>query len=98
MRKFIITVCLVGSAVIILGQFGFFEGLMMFLLAGAIPGTNYSVPSRAMYLAMLGIISLVIVWFVGAKVLDFFYTLSEKSLQKNKTSRKKLPKRRYGQI
>lgn len=98
MRKFIMTVCLTGSAVIILGQFGFFEGLMMFLLAGAIPGTNYSVPSRAMYLAMLGIISLVIVWFIGAKVLNLLYSLSEKALNKNKASRKKLPKRRYGQI
>ncbi len=98
MRKFIITVSLVGSAVIILGQFGFFEGLMMFLLAGAIPGTNYSIPSHAMYLSILGIISLVIVWFVGASVLNFFYTLSEKTLEKNKTTRKKLPKRRYSQI
>jgi biotin transporter BioY len=98
MRKSIITACLAGSAIIILGQFGFFEGFMMFLLAGAVPGTNYSVPSHAMYLAILGIISLIIVWFVGATVLEFFYKLSEKTLTKTKTTRKKLPKRRYSQI
>jgi len=98
MRKGIITACLVGSAIIILGQFGFFEGFMMFLLAGAVPGTNYSIPSHVMYLAMLGIISLVIVWFVGAAVLEFFYGVSEKALTKTKATRKKLPKRRYSQI
>ncbi|HET6746998.1 MAG TPA: hypothetical protein VFH06_02735 [Candidatus Saccharimonadales bacterium] len=98
MQKVIITACLVGSAIIILGQFGFFEGFMMLLLAGAVPGTNYSIPSHAMYLAILGIISLIIVWFVGAAVLEFFFNLNEKALAKVKTTRKKLPKRRYSQI
>lgn len=100
MRKFIITSCLTGSAIIILSQFGFFEGLMAFLLAGAIPGTSYSVPSNVMYLFIMGIISLVITWFVGLAVLDFFYRLTERVLAPKKpTSHKKhLPKRRYSQI
>ncbi len=99
MRKVIMTVCLAGSAVIILSQFGFFESLMMFLLAGAIPGTSYSIPSNIMYLSIMGGISLVILWFVGIAVLDFFYQLSEKTLShKAPTRKKQLPKRRYSQI
>lgn len=100
MRKFIIISCTVGSLAIILGQFGFFEGLLMFIVAGAIPGTSYSVPSGIMYGLLVAAMSLVIIRIIGLPVLDFFYTLAEKysAQPAKKKHQKQLPKRRYGQI
>jgi hypothetical protein len=102
MRKLIITGCVAGSAAIILGQFGFFDAFLMFLLAGVIPGTSYSIPSNIMYSLVLGGISLVIIYFIGVSVLDFFHKQAAKisSVQPKPTSdhKKRLPKRRYSQI
>lgn len=103
MRKAIITGCTVGSLLIILGQFDFFDALLLFFLAGIIPGTTYSVPSSIMYSLIIAGFSLVILYFVGIHVLDFFYTQANKLLTPAKKSgvasrKKRLPKRRYSQI
>ncbi len=102
MRKLIITICLTGSLLIILGQFSFFDALLLFVLAGIIPGTSHSVPSTTMYSLLIGSISLVILYFIGASVLDFFHAQANKLLTSEEkpspTRKKRLPKRRYGQI
>jgi hypothetical protein len=97
MRKFIIFSCITGSLVIILGQFGFFEALLAFLVAGAIPGTSYSIPSSIMYGFLVVSISLVILLLIGPALFDFIYTLTDRKSQAKKHE-PKLPKRRYGQI
>lgn len=99
MQKFIIISCTIGSLAIILGQFGFFEGLLMFIVAGAIPGTPYSISPNIMYSLLITAISLVIIRLIGLAVFDFFYNLAEKYLlPTKKKQRKQLPKRRYSQI
>ncbi|HEU5121995.1 MAG TPA: hypothetical protein VFT59_04050 [Candidatus Saccharimonadales bacterium] len=98
MRKFIIFSCMLGSLAIILDQFGFFEALLMFLVAGAIPGTTYSVPSGIMYGLLIISICLVIVRLISPIFFDFLYIFIEKHTSPKKTSDKELPKRRYGQI
>lgn len=100
MRKFIITCCIIGSAIIILSQFGFFEALLLFLLAGIIPGTSYSLSSHTMSLLTMSIISLIIVWFVGLSVFEFLFSITQKAapVASKQSSTKHLPKQRYSQI
>lgn len=101
MKKVVIAGCITGSVLIILTQFGFFEAFLMFLLAGAVPGTTYSIPSNIMYGLLLTGISLVIIRLIGLHVLDLLFDTSEKT---TKTSairharKKRLPKRRFSQI
>lgn len=96
MRKGVIIFCLLGSGLIILGQFNAFEWLMMFLLVGAIPGTDYSVPYQAMLIILIALISLVVFRVV---ITEAFYKLLRGRLQRAVLERKKhFPKRRYSQI
>lgn len=62
MRQSITIGSLIGAGLIILGQFGFFNSLLMFLLVGAIPGTNASISSGTMLFLIVGLASLVIFW------------------------------------
>lgn len=100
MRKLIITCCIIGSAIIILSQFGFFEALLLFLLAGVIPGTTYSVSSGVMSLLIMSIISLIIVWLIGLSVFEFLFGIAQKATPtpSKRSSAKHLPKQRYSQI
>ncbi len=59
MRQNIIIGSLIGSGIIILGQFGFFNSLLLFLLVGVVPGTSYAVPSSAMLFITLSLTLLV---------------------------------------
>lgn len=91
MRKAILIFCLAGSGLIILGLFNFFESLLVFLVAGVIPGTNYALPYQAMLILIITLMSLVI----------FRTTIGDvkSRITKNTEIRKKhLPKRRYSQI
>jgi hypothetical protein len=101
MRKAIIISCVTGSLLIILGQFGFFDALLLFFLAGIVPGTTYSVSPSIMYSLIIAGFSLVILYFIGVQVLNFFHTQANKLLAQNDkhtNSKKRLPKRRYSQI
>ena len=102
MRKAVIIGCVTGSLLIILGQFGFFDALLLFFLAGIVPGTSYSISPSVMYSLIIAGFSLVILYFIGVQVLHFFHTQANKLLapaEKRPTTRKKqLPKRRYSQI
>jgi hypothetical protein len=74
--------------------------LFAFILTGAIPGTSYSVPPNVMYGLAMGCMSLVIVWLIGVRILDFFHAQANKYLPvtAKKDRKKHLPKRRYSQI
>lgn len=54
MRKTIITLCLIGSAFIILNAFEAGHALMMFLMAGIVPGTNIVLSASAMIFIFAG--------------------------------------------
>lgn len=99
MRNIVITVCLIGAGSIILGQFGFFDALLILLLAGVVPGTTIIIaPSVMFWLIMCGI-ALVIASLIGKKILASFYSLSEVITPTvQPTTKKHLPKRRFSQI
>jgi hypothetical protein len=97
MRNTIIIGCITGSLVIILGQFGFFEALFMFLVAGVVPGTPFTVPSSFMYGLLLAAIALVLVLTIGIAMFDAFQGAFKRYTSKKKPHTK-LPKRRYNQI
>lgn len=97
MRKFIIFSCTVASLAIILGQFGFFEALLLFFLAGVIPGTQYSIPSGSMFLIIVTCISSVIMWLIGGVIFDLINEIVTKTTPPQKV-KKHLPKRRFSQI
>lgn len=97
MRNAVIFSCIIGALLIVLAQFGFFEALLMFLLAGVVPGTSYSIPSNIMYGLLLIGITIVIVRIVGFSVLDLFF-VAKKVTPKKSAAKKRLPRRRYSQI
>lgn len=96
MKKRIVasTVLVIGSVSII--KLGIINSLILFLLAGAIPGTTYSVPSSIMLLGTLTLIWLVVLYIAP---LDIFQTSSSQSKTRSTTTHKKhLPSRRYNEI
>ena len=99
MRKNIILSCVSLSAIIVLGQFGFFEALLMFFLAGIIPGTHYSIPSSGMFLIIITCISAIIAWLAGDTLFSLILDAINKIFPTSpKNAKKRLPKRRFGQI
>ena len=98
MKKAIITACIIGSLLIILAQLGFFEAMMMFWLAGVIPGTSYSIPSNIMYGLLLACISIIIIHLMRHRLFRFFFDHAPKTTPRHSLHKKRLPKRRFSQI
>ena len=95
MRKAIITTCLIGSGLIILGQFNAFESLVIFLIAGVVPGTNYAIPYQAMLLITMSIAMFIIFRITANETtVKSLRTRMEKPIRR----KKQLPKRRYSEI
>jgi len=96
MKKAIIIGCIAASLLIILGESGILDSLLLFLLVGAVPGTSYTVPWSVMLLIIIGIMWLVIFRFT---LLDSFQSVSSKKIAKAHVQRKKrMPKRRFEQV
>ena len=69
-------------------QLNLLDSLLLFLLVGVVPGTNYSVPP---FLMICG--ALVLAWFI---IVSSTYRLGDrKSAPKSDTKTNNLPKRRY---
>ena len=60
MRKFVIITCLILSSLIILDSLNVGHFLMMFLLAGVIPGTNIAISATTMMEIFALLIGLVV--------------------------------------
>lgn len=96
MKKTIITLGILCVTLIVLAQSGVFESLVLFLLVGAVPGTNYSIPASTMLLILISILWLVI---FRVAAIELFYAIASKRPAKQVTHHKKrMPKRRYSQI
>jgi hypothetical protein len=96
MKKSIIIACLACLGLVILIKSGMIDSLILFLLVGIIPGTNYAIPSSVMLLAIFSILWLLVVRFAAV---ELFYLFIDKRNAHSKTSHKKrMPKRRYSQI
>lgn len=77
----------------LLTESGMFEALTLFFLAGIIPGTDFSIPYGVMLLAFIGIAWLVLFRFVITDIL-----IAVRQLRRQSQRKKRLPKRRFGQI
>jgi len=73
---------------------GILDSLMLFILAGVIPGTSYAIPSTFMLLLIT-----CVMWLLIFNLLPFDLSRSEVSKPKKKAAAKKtLPKQRYKQV
>ena len=96
MKKIIIITCILTSLLIILNVSGVLDALLMLLLVGAVPGTEYTVPWGVMLTVILGI-----VWLVVFKVflIEPLQSLStQKKAKKHVTRKKRMPKRRFSEL
>lgn len=82
--------------IIVLNEVGVFNALFMFLLVGAIPGTDYSLPSSFMLLIMLALIWGIFYRFAGVKA--FKRLTAKKLLKRAKVHKKRMPRRRFSEI
>ena len=96
MKKIIVIACLASLGLVILIKSGVLESLVLFLLVGIVPGTNYVLSSNVMLLIIMSIVWLFVIRFVAMEV---FYFIMDKRTTSQKTNHKKrMPKRRYSQI
>lgn len=92
--KKVVVIAVVALGMVILTKSGIFDSLMLFILAGIIPGTTYAIPSSFMLLLMMSI-----AWLVFFHLLPLETTRSNTlSGKKKPTAKKRLPKQRYKQI
>ena len=96
MKKALITAGIVIVTSITLVKSGILDSLLIFLLAGQIPGTKYSVPSSFMLLAIISILWLVVLRFAGLEATRSITT--RRAAARKTASKKHMPKRRYAQI
>jgi len=90
----IAALCLIGIAFFI--KAGITNALLLFLLVGAIPGTNYNVPAVVMLFFVVVIIWLVLFRFT---LLDTIQARASKRIAERRSIHKKrMPRKRFGQI
>lgn len=93
MKKAVIIAALAILGLTILAKAGIFDSLMLFLLAGIIPGTKYAVPSTFMLLLITSITWLLFFNLVGTET-----ARTSKTKKKPTTAKKHLPKQRYKEV
>jgi uncharacterized membrane protein len=93
MRKAVVFILLGLVGVALLIESGIFEALTYFLLAGVIPGTNFAIPSTAMFLVLIGLVWLVFFRFIVTHVIQAVRQTRSATARK-----KRMPKRRFSQI
>jgi hypothetical protein len=60
MKKTIITLCLIGSTLLVLDNLHAANSLFLFLFAGIVPGTNILIPATYMLIATATAMSLIV--------------------------------------
>jgi hypothetical protein len=93
MKKAPVIAFAVILSLVILAKAGIFDSLMLFVLAGVIPGTTYAIPSTFMLLLIMSI-----AWLLVFNLVPIDTLRSGKSAKKKTTAKKRLPKQRYKQI
>jgi len=91
-RPVIIALAVVG--LVVLAKAGIFDSLMLFILAGVIPGTQYAVPSTIMLLLITSVAWLLLFNLVSLEPRG----TSKPTKKKSVSSKKRLPKQRYKEI
>lgn len=96
MKKVLITTAIGILAFVVLVKSGVVDSLLIFLLAGQVPGTDYSVPSSFMLLAIISILWLVVFRFAGLEVTQA--AAKKRARSRKAAGKKRMPKRRYAHI
>lgn len=96
MKKAIIITCVAVFGLIILIESHILEALLSLLLAGAIPGTPFTIPSGVM-LVILVSIAWVVLFRVLATTEPVEPPKKPRSLKSHTGTKKRIPKRRYKQ-
>jgi hypothetical protein len=94
MKKVSVIAALIIIGTIILAKAGIFDSLMLFVLAGIIPGTPYAVPSTFMLLLITSIAWLLLFNLVSFEPRE----QAKKGTKKTSKAKKNLPKQRYKEI
>lgn len=94
MKKAVIIAALAVLGIAVLAKAGIFDSLMLFLLAGIIPGTKYAVPSTFMLLLITSIAWLLFFNLVGSETAR----PTKASKRKSTATKKHLPKQRYKEV
>jgi hypothetical protein len=92
MKKAVIVIALAILGLVVLAKAGIFDSLMLFLLAGIVPGTKYAIPSTFMLLLMTSI-----AWLLIFNLLSI-ETRQTASSKKKPAAKKHLPKQRYKEV
>jgi hypothetical protein len=93
-KKVPVIIALVIIGLVVLAKAGILDSLMLFILAGVIPGTQYAVPSTIMLLLIMSA-----AWLLLFNLVSFEPRQSTKtSKKKSASSKKRLPKQRYKEI
>lgn len=93
MKKVPFIALAVVLGLVILTKAGIFDSLMLFVLAGIIPGTKYAVPSTSMLLLITSI-----AWLLFFNLMPIDALRPGRTAKKKTTAKKRLPKQRYKQI
>jgi len=93
MRKFIIAICLIGSALLILDSTGLFSWLFLFLMAGVIPGAKNPVSATEMLVVFVCIAVAVVCTVTISSIVHFISV--DRLARKYMFTKKGLPRRRY---
>lgn len=97
MKKAVIIAGVSILGLVILTKSGVFDALLVFLLAGQIPGTHFAVPSTIMLLTIISIVWLVIFRLTAIEATNAVST--KRSAKRHVERRKKrMPKRRYSRV
>jgi len=80
----------------LLNESGILNALLGFLLAGAIPGTSYSIPSTFMLLILVSGIWVILFRLTAIEWLQAYIRKSPRP--RSSRTKKQLPRRRYGQV
>jgi hypothetical protein len=93
-KKVPVIVALAIIGLVVLAKAGILDSLMLFILAGVIPGTHYVVPSTLMLLLIMSA-----AWLLLFNLVSFEPREPVKASKKKSTAAKKrLPKQRYKEI
>lgn len=79
MKKLIIILSVIALAIVTLVAFGRIDAIMLFIVVGVVPGTNYVVPADTMLTAIMAISWTLLLPFISFKRL---YKFTSRQLEK----------------
>lgn len=88
--RFLVTGLIIVS-IFLLGNFGGFDAVVLFLLAGAIPGTSYLVPSSVMLISTISLIWMLVIFVAYEQMVHKSKPITHKKRLTKSTKKTKKP-------